>query len=198
MTIDITPEAVEHLAHHDDIGGDALRFAPTLRALFAALTASQAETAAELIKLKDPIAVHMGMLRGDIAKPTFAQIEHIYGGRVPSPALAVLAMRERAAVVADKMASSAKLRISGKAPADTDKVWGIFGCAEAVAASIRALPTTFTDAELNAAAMQLPDVRALVMAIGHLVSNMAGFDAEDIWSVQFAKDALAPFRKGGE
>ena len=44
--IDISPEAVEQLAHHDDIGGDALRFAPTLRALSAALTQSRAETAA--------------------------------------------------------------------------------------------------------------------------------------------------------
>lgn len=44
--IDISSEAVEQLAHHDDIGGDALRFAPTLRALSASLTQSRAETAA--------------------------------------------------------------------------------------------------------------------------------------------------------
>jgi hypothetical protein len=50
MTIDITPEAVEQLARLDDdceIGHlQCLRFAPTLRALSAALAASQAETAA--------------------------------------------------------------------------------------------------------------------------------------------------------
>lgn len=35
----------------------------------------------ELI-LKDSTAVHLAMLRGDIAKPTLEQIEHIYSGSV--------------------------------------------------------------------------------------------------------------------
>lgn len=50
--IDISSEAVEQLAHHDDIGGDALRFAPTLRALSAALTQSRAEMA-KLLAMND-------------------------------------------------------------------------------------------------------------------------------------------------
>ena len=63
---------------------------------------------------------------------------------------------------------------------------------------ISALPTTFTYAELLAAAMQLPEVQALVDAIGYLVSGMARFDAEDYGSVQIATDAISPFMKGGD
>lgn len=109
--------------------------------------------------------------------------------------LDALAMRERAAVVADKMSSSAKLRISGKSPADTEKSWGMFGCAEAVAASIRALPTTFTDAELLAAAMRLPEVRELVESL-KMASIWLNYDGR--YDMQGINAALAPFMKGGE
>jgi hypothetical protein len=100
--------------------------------------------------------------------------------------LAALAMRERAAKACDGFCSE---------------------CARA----IRALPTTFTDAELLAAAMQLPDVRALVEALNHAQYGLS-------WAVRYFKDqdvtkddpcppctrglsatraALAPFTKGG-
>jgi len=75
--IDISPESVEQLAHHDDIGGDALRFAPTLRALSAALTKAQAETAAAF----DRAAVAMGTYHWN----RYASKED--GGTLSSPAV---------------------------------------------------------------------------------------------------------------
>jgi hypothetical protein len=34
-------------------------------------------------KLQDPIAVHLNMLRGDIAKPSWANIKHLYPEQFP-------------------------------------------------------------------------------------------------------------------
>lgn len=40
--------------------------------------AAVAEIGAELAKLKDPAAVHLNMLRGEIAKPSWESIKHVY------------------------------------------------------------------------------------------------------------------------
>lgn len=50
---------------------DGGRIIDTLRALVA-----------ELDKLRDPNAVHIAMLSGRIAKPSVAQIKHIYAGEL--------------------------------------------------------------------------------------------------------------------
>jgi hypothetical protein len=72
-----------------------------------------------------------------------------------------------------------------------------FACNEC-ASAILALPTTFTDADLLAAAMQLPEVRALVDALNAMLFNAlhgngleAHYKARDA-----ARAALAPFMKG--
>lgn len=39
----------------------------------------------DLAKLQDPLAVHLNMLRGTVAKPTWEQILHVYGKK-PSDA----------------------------------------------------------------------------------------------------------------
>ena len=83
--------------------------------------------------------------------------------------LAALAMRERAAKACDGFCNE---------------------CARA----IRALPTTFTDAELLAAAMQLPQVRALVEAATTV--GMITDEDRKPWHDLLA--ALAPFTKGGD
>lgn len=50
----------------------------------AAMTIARGDRAdkaeAELAKLADPDAVHANMLRGTIAKPSWAQIKHLYAG----------------------------------------------------------------------------------------------------------------------
>jgi hypothetical protein len=96
--------------------------------------------------------------------------------------LAALAMRERAAEDCD-------------------------GYCYECATAIRALPTTFTDAELLAAAMQLPEVRALVENAKRLVSwaeqTRASGDA-GFWNWRDGDEysdtlaALAPFMEGGK
>lgn len=44
----------------------------------AGYNAAAAEMGAELAKLKDPAAVHINMLRGEIAKPSWESIKHVY------------------------------------------------------------------------------------------------------------------------
>jgi hypothetical protein len=64
---------------------------------------------------------------------------------------------------------------------------------------IRALPTTFTDAELLASAMQLPEVRAL-MESADAVDAEYGVQPHGpiLYSMSVMRAALAPFTKGGE
>ena len=50
------------------------------RELEARIGEMAAEIAASLDALKDPAVVHLNMLRGGIAKPTPAQIGHLYRG----------------------------------------------------------------------------------------------------------------------
>ena len=64
MTIDITPEAVELLAHCCD-GLGYRECAKTLRALSAALTASQAETAAAYEAALDAASGYIQRVYGD-------------------------------------------------------------------------------------------------------------------------------------
>lgn len=85
--------------------------------------------------------------------------------------LAALAMRDRAAKSCDVFCNE---------------------CAR----SIRALPTTFTDAELLAAAMQLPEVRALVEAAIDM-RDYGTVLAEQKYHHNLAA-ALVPFMKGGD
>jgi hypothetical protein len=131
MTIDITPKTVLRMATGFEFDGDKTT-ATTLRALSAALTASQAETAAAY-------------------------------------EAAVGAVRQ----------------------ADAD-CKGAYGACE----NIRALPTTFTDAEMLAAAMQLPEVRALIEAL-RSKTIMDPDNSNSTWLDAAARAALAPF-KGGE
>jgi hypothetical protein len=64
-----------------------------------------------------------------------------------------------------------------------------------LAKAIRVLPTTFTDAELLAAAMQLPEVRALIEAL-KMASIWLNYDGR--YDMQGINAAIAPFTKGGE
>lgn len=98
----------------------------------------------------------------------------------PSPALAALAMREQAA-----------LAVITSMPLMPFMITGI----NDVMKAIRALPATFTDAELLAAAMQLPEVRALVDAL-KMASIWLNYDGR--YDMQGINAALAPFTKGGE
>lgn len=111
----------------------------------------------------------------------------------PSPALAVLAMRERAAKELDSDVEDLKADAS-RFRQGTDPYHGRMAFAEAAkrqAERIRAIPTTFTNAELLAAAMQLPDVRAMHDAlVWHSDDTSSQGDK--------ARAALAPFMKGGE
>ncbi|MEN6548924.1 MAG: hypothetical protein ABFE07_23005 [Armatimonadia bacterium] len=50
-----------------------------IEAAQAEIAALRAELAAARVALKDPHAVHVNLLRGDIAQPSIAQIVHIYG-----------------------------------------------------------------------------------------------------------------------
>jgi hypothetical protein len=125
--------------------------------------------------------------------------------------LAALAMRERAAemtethIVETQFDGSRVVVPSNLAKEDQHH--------RSLAEAIRALPTTFSDAELLAAAMQLPEVRALVEAAGDMKKqldersytsiNMYTGNPErhfgvwpSTWSAICA--ALAPFTKGGE
>lgn len=111
--------------------------------------------------------------------------------------LAALAMRERAAEelesdVADLKADASRFRHG------TDPYHGRMAFAEAAkrqAERIRALPTDFTGAELLAAAMQLPEVRALVEAL-KMASIWLNYDGR--YDMHGINAALAPFMKGGE
>lgn len=80
--------------HKDAIAAEAER--DTLRARVAELAevrqqyvdANEAriDAEAELAKVTDPNAVHVNMLRGTIAKPSVAQIKHLYGDAIADPA----------------------------------------------------------------------------------------------------------------
>lgn len=66
-----------------------------VRRLLALIDASRAETAAvvrerdEMVALlTDPVAVHLNMLRGGIARPSVANIVHLYQGAVVDASLA--------------------------------------------------------------------------------------------------------------
>jgi hypothetical protein len=112
---------------------------------------------------------------------------------LPHP-LAALAMRERAASVTG-ITFDAQF-------AYKDELRSQYIIAE----RIRALPTTFTDAELLAAARLLPEVRALIEAasivLGFNVLNLNTDEDECppqyIGCVTGLHAALAPFIKGGE
>lgn len=120
----------------------------------------------------------------------------------PSPALAAIAMRERAAEeldsdVADLKADASRFRQG------TDPYHGRMAFAEAAkmqAERIRALPPTFTDAELLAAAMQLPEVLALVEAADAVDDEYIGLfhynHMASMSSIEGLRSALAPFMKG--
>jgi hypothetical protein len=118
--------------------------------------------------------------------------------------LAALAMRERAAEKLSEIIDGWEVIRKYHEP-------GSFS-GDAAVKSIRTLPTTFTDEELLAAVMQLPEVRALVSALNHAQYGLS-------WAVRYFKDqdvtrddpcppctrglsatraALAPFMKGGE
>jgi hypothetical protein len=102
---------------------------------------------------------------------------------LPHP-LAALAMRERAAKACDSIAGN-----TADFPRDYRRAAG------QCSAMIRALPTTFTDAELLAAAMQLPEVRALIEAL-KMASIWLNYDGR--YDMQGINSSLAPFTKGGE
>jgi len=109
----------------------------------------------------------------------------------PASPLGAVAMREKAAEMcfAPEAAHIAWDMAQGNFPKRSARH-------EFIAAMIRALPTTFTDAELLAAAAELPEVRALVellkQARGKVHSLYHG------WHRQ-TDAALAPFaRKGGQ
>jgi hypothetical protein len=68
-----------------------------------------------------------------------------------------------------------------------------FACDEC-ATAIRDLPTTFTDAELLAAAMQLPEVRALLEAVREQSEYLSSC-GEDGDLLRNTRAALAPFKK---
>jgi len=124
----------------------------------------------------------------------------------PSPALAALAMRERAADKLSEILDGWEVIRKYHQP-------GSFA-GDAAVKSIRALPTTFTNAELLAAAMQLPEVRALVGALDDITDaitalNQFGDSALTItgptgnlkWLISSEDDAraaLAPFTKCGD
>jgi hypothetical protein len=87
--------------------------------------------------------------------------------------------------------------------------WAKFGFQ--MAREVRALPTTFTHTELLAAAMRLPDIKALVDAMkeaGDVIESYhknTGIDLGDASQMPFYKDtmvkidaALAPFTRKGE
>jgi hypothetical protein len=105
--------------------------------------------------------------------------------------LAALAMRERAAemiethVVETQYDGSRVVVPSNLAKEDQHQ--------RSLAAAIRALPTTFTDAELLAAAMQFPDVRALIEAL-RSKTIMDPDNSNSTWLDAAARAALAPFK----
>jgi hypothetical protein len=115
--------------------------------------------------------------------------------------LAEVAMRERAAgVLNDQIKRCYELGAQHHVPV-----------LAAVRRNIEALPTTFTPAELLAAAMQLPEVWALVGALkeaGDVIESYhknTGIDLGDASRMPFYKDtmvkidaALAPFTRKGE
>jgi hypothetical protein len=96
-------------------------------------------------------------------------------------------MRERAAKECDVFMAYLK---AGEATVDSD-----------LGKSIRAIPTTFTDAELLAAAMQLPEVQALVSGSDKLGFWMSAALCDPAVCDEMKIDihawlaALAPFTK---
>jgi hypothetical protein len=103
-------------------------------------------------------------------------------------------MRERDAKACDSIAGN-----TADFPRDHRRAAG------QCSSQIRALSATFTDAELLAAAMQLPEVRALVeaaskMAEGIIVEcNFQNDHSQSYFSRYMnMRAALAPFTKGGE
>lgn len=121
--------------------------------------------------------------------------------------LAALAMRDRAASELDSDAADLKADAS-RFRSGTDPHHGRMAFAEAAerqSGRIRALPTTFTDAELLDAAMQLPAVRALVeaatIALDFIDWSLDTDEGDNGCPPQFIdgitalRAALAPFRK---
>jgi hypothetical protein len=113
----------------------------------------------------------------------------------PAAAIAALVMRERAAamiethVLETQYDGSRVVVPSNLAKEDQHH--------RSLANAIRALPTTFTDAELLAAAMQLPEVRALIDAAREQ-SEYLSLCGEDGDLLRNTLAALAPLTKGGE
>lgn len=124
--------------------------------------------------------------------------------------LAAMAMRERAA---DKAVRKMKF-YEKKSTHEPTSYHAFDECSTALgyfAQELRKLPTTFTDAELLAAAMQLPEVRALVEAaddlneaisatnkFGDRSLTITGPTANLKWLINAEDDAraaIAPFRK---
>lgn len=76
---------MRHCAHADTCGNSV----EWVRAdLAAAVVAERDALRAEVERLRDPVAVHANMLRGTIAKPSLAQILHLYGADAIRAALA--------------------------------------------------------------------------------------------------------------
>ena len=122
------------------------------------------------------------------------------------PALASLAMRERAA---DKAVRKMKF-YEKKSNLEPTSYHAFDECSTALgyfSQELRKLPTDFTNVELLAAAIQLPEVRALVDAATNLANwaeqTRSSGDAV-FWNWRNGDEysntlaALAPFMKGGE
>lgn len=121
----------------------------------------------------------------------------------PSPAIAALAMQERAAAYID-ICHENHMTAKGRNPADYISEWSMS------ARVIRALPTTFTDAELLAAVEQFPAVRALVDAAERMRSATykGQYEGKSFYTGEITRNyivtgrefehfsaAIAPFRK---
>jgi hypothetical protein len=123
-----------------------------------------------------------------------------YDGDLPilatqSAPLAEVAMRERAAKMQDDIAAT----YAGEGDAGKASEYTVIG------EYIRALPATFTNAELLAAAMQLPEVEALVDAAKSYRDGLEqaltsrGYEGESSMDDYSDEDAaLAPFTRKGE
>lgn len=88
MTDTITLKELEEI-EIDWTQGVAENFERVKAALLSALEAEKKradKAEAELAKVTDPNAVHVNMLRGTIAKPSVAQIKHLYGDAIADPA----------------------------------------------------------------------------------------------------------------
>lgn len=115
--------------------------------------------------------------------------------------LAALAMRERAAAMIET--NVVETRFDGSRVVVPSHLAKEDQHHRSLAKAIRAMPPTFTDAELLAAARLLPEVRALIEAatpfsqavIRNGVPVAGAIGRTDITNI---RAALAPFKKGGE